>query len=143
MATIFGYIKAQLLLGRRLSDERLRQRSEGYSIEWINGPEQFVLYREGNREVSVGMHFSFLNDVRIFVNSLRRWDTPNGEAITPFDTQRILKRLVRYFECWGGRILLDDSYLESSDEVKEFLRQSGIPFEELEGGIIRYTSPVE
>lgn len=136
MFKILKFIKNVVLLNKRLTAEEERQKKEGYSIEFVNGPEQYVIYREGDRKVAAGMTFSIFNDVTIYTNSFVKWDFPRGEKLTAFDYQKVLNRLVRYFSCWGGEISLDDSHIPDFEELKESLRQRGIPFEERDGVLI-------
>lgn len=88
------------------------------------------------------MSFSWFNDVKIYTNSLKRWDIPYGEELSPFDYQKILNRLVRYFSCWGGAVSLSNAPLQDMDDIKNSLQEAGIAFEEVEG-IVHYVSTVE
>ena len=144
MFKIFRYIKGQILLNKRLSEEERQQRKEGYVIKFEQyGPARCITYVEGNREVAIEVNFTMLNDVRIFTDSFKKWNKPCGELLTPFDYQKVLNRLLRYFSCWGGEVVLDDSLIPDSEQLKESLRNAGIPFEELEGGVIRYEFDAE
>ncbi len=144
MFRFFKYIKSQILLNKRLADEESQQRKEGYAIKFEQyGPARCITYVEGDREVGIEVDFTVLNDVRIFTGSFKKWNKPSGEVLTPFDFQKVLNRLVRYFSCWGGEVVLDDSPIPDSEQLKESLRNAGMPFEELDGGVIRYEFNVD
>jgi hypothetical protein len=142
MFKIFRFIKNKTLLFKRLNAEEARQKDEGFSITMEPPPESYVVYREGNREVAAGMSFMRYDNVRLYTNSFVKWSTPRGEELTAFDYQKVLNRLVRYFSCWGGEVILDDSHIADLEEIKESLRQRGIPFKEIDGVLV-YESTVE
>ena len=143
MFKILKFIKNQILFHRRCEEDREYQKSEGYSIEFKQqGPERYITYYEGDREVSVGADFTYLNDVRLFTKSFVKWSKPRGEELTPFDYQKVLNRLVRYFSCWGGAVILDDSHIKDLEEIKAELDRDGIKYQEIDGVLI-YESTVE
>lgn len=143
MANILRFFKHLLSINSCLAEEMKRQTVGGYMIESnTHGPERYFTYCENGRELVILVEFTILNDVKVFTNSLKKWHTPRGEELSDFDYQKVLNRATSYFSCWG-EVILDDSPLPNRDDVKESLREAGIPFEELEGGIIQYTSTVE
>lgn len=143
MLKFFKFIKNIVLLGKRLAIEEERQKKEGYLIESIHhGPEHYFTYYEGDKEVSVGADFTWLNDVRLYTQSFVKWDKPRGEELTPFDYQKVQNRLVRYFFCWGGEVILDDSHLQDLDEIKAELDKDRIKYQEIDGVIV-YQSTVD
>jgi hypothetical protein len=143
MFKFFRYLKNQMLLGKRLSIIEEQQKKEGYSITFLHaGTEQYLIYREGEREVSAGISFTYFNDVILYTNSFVKWSTPRGEELTDFDYQKVLNRFVKYCSSWGGDIRLDNSKLEDLEGLKESLKQRGIPFKEIDGVIV-YESTVE
>jgi hypothetical protein len=77
MFKIFRFLKGLYLMGRRLTEDELRQKAEGYSIKFEQyGPERSITYVEGEREIMVIEQFSLMNDVILFTDSLRRWSRP-------------------------------------------------------------------
>ena len=143
MFKFFKFIQNVVLLNERLAQEEEQQKREGYLIESIHhGPEHYFTYYEGSRELSVGADFTWLNDVRIYTQSFVKWDKPRGEELTQFDYQKVLNRLVKYFSCWGGEVILDDCHLQGLDEIKAELDKDGIEFQEVDGVII-YKSTLE
>lgn len=143
MLKILEYIKNQVLLNRRLTEEEEQQKREGYLIEWTqHGPERSIKYYEGDKEVFVGVDFNWFNDVRLYTESFVRWTKPRGEELTPFDYQKVLNRLVRYFSCWGGEVILDDSHLKNLEEIKAELKKDGVEYQDVDG-IIIYESTIE
>jgi hypothetical protein len=145
MFKILQFIKNQVLLNQRLNEEGEQQKKEGYKIDFVQqGPERYITYCEGKKEVTVEASFNFWNDVRLYKQSFVKWDKPRGEELTPFDYQKILNRLVRYFSCWGGEVILDDSDLQIQDlnEIKAELEKDGIEYQEMDGVIV-YQSTVE
>jgi hypothetical protein len=110
MFKFLKFIKNVALLNRRLNEEEERQNKEGYSIKFTQeGPEQYINYYEGNRKLAIGFEFTWLNDVILQTNSFIRWNVPKGQELTPDEYQKVLSRLIRYFSCWGGEVILDDS----------------------------------
>ncbi len=71
-----------------------------------------------------------------------KWDKPRGEELTPLDYQKVLNRLVRYFSCWGGEVILDNAHLQDLEEIKAALDKDGIEYQEFDG-VIAYQSTVE
>lgn len=126
-----------------LKENEKKQRANGYRIEFTQeGPERHIFYLEGDREILIHAEFTILNDVLLFTNSLRKWHKPPGDELSDFDYQKVLNRAISYFSCWG-EVILNNAPLKDTEELKESLREAGIPYEELEGGIIQYTSTVE
>jgi hypothetical protein len=143
MFKILKFIKNQVLLNQRLNEEEEQQKSEGYFIESIHhGPEHYFTYFEGDKEVSVGADFTLLNDVRLYTQSFVKWDKPRGKELTTFDYQKVLNRLVRYFSCWGGEVILADCHLRDLEEIKAELDKDGIEYQEVDGVVV-YESTVE
>jgi hypothetical protein len=144
MRSFFRFIAGIIRLQRRLAEDELRQKAEGYSISSApSGPERWVSYREFEREINVVHEYNWTNDVVIYTDSLRKWSKPYNESVTDFDFQKILSRCVRYFSCWGGDVTLDDRLLPTNEDLKASLEKSGIPYEELPGGIIMYSTTFE
>ncbi|MCB1024496.1 MAG: hypothetical protein KDB79_08900 [Acidobacteria bacterium] len=83
-----------------------------------------------------------LNDVVIFTDSLTTWKKPNGLLLTDFDKSRVLSRLVKYLECWGGTVDLNDSPLLKLESLKKILEAEGIPYEE-KNGFVHYQTSFE
>jgi hypothetical protein len=103
MFKFLKYIKNQFLLSKRLNEEEERQKREGYKIEFIHeGNESYITYCEGNKRIPIGYEFTWLNDVILNTNSFRK-------GLTIEEYEKVKERLVRYFSCWGGEIILDDS----------------------------------
>ena len=143
MFRILKFIKNVFLLNGRLTAEEERQKKEGYLIEFIHeGPQYYFKYYEGDREVSVGVDFTYLNDAKIYTKSFVKWSKPRGEELTPFDYQKILNRLVRYLSCWGGEVILDNSHIKDLEEIKAELDRDGIKYQEIDG-VLMYQSTVE
>lgn len=143
MFKVLKFIENQIHLNRRLTKEEQQQKREGYSITFEQyGPDREITYYEGDKEVSVGVDFNWFNDVRLYTKSFVKWDKPRGEELTPFDYQKVLNRLVRYFSCWGGEVILDDSHLQDLEEIKAELNRDGIEYQEFDG-IIAYQSTIE
>jgi hypothetical protein len=132
------------MLNKRLEEDKEQQKQEGYSVEGVfKGYENYLIYREGEREVTAEVHFfSYLNDVRLFINSYRKWDKPHSEELTSFDHQKITNRFVKYLSCWGGEVVLDDSPFRDLEQIKESLRRDGIEFEEHDGYVV-YQADIE
>jgi len=106
------FIRNQILLNKRRTEEEAQQKREGYRIEFTHeGPESYITYYEGNREIPIGFEFTLLNDVILNANSFRRWNG-RGKELTPLEYERVQNRLVRYFSCWGGDVKLDNSPFE-------------------------------
>ena len=143
MFRILKFIKNVSTLNKKLAEEEERQKKEGYSIKSTQeGPERYVTYYEDERKVTIGVSYTFLNDVVLYTNSFRKWDVPLGQELTPFDYQKVLNRLIRYFSCWGD-VTLDYTEPQHIEDLRESLIEAGIPFEEYEDGTIKYTSTVE
>lgn len=136
---MFRLIKSLFLLNRRLAENKERQTSDGYTLDTSSiGPERYVTYSEGHRKIEIVATFSFSNDVRLYVDSLRKWTYPYGEEVSSCDFDRVLSRTIQYLSCWG-RVELDYSHFEENDDVKNSLRKQGIEFEEIESGVIVYS----
>ena len=143
MFKLLSYVRNQLRLGSRLREERGLQAKGGYEITFAQeGPQRSITYRENGKEVTVQVEFTWLNDVTLYINSFKVWDRPRGEKLNPFEYEKVTDRLVRFLSCWGD-VTLDSSPLERTQDLKESLIEQGIPFEELEDGIVHYISTVE
>ncbi|MEO8648770.1 MAG: hypothetical protein ABI539_06355 [Acidobacteriota bacterium] len=143
MFRILRFIKNVGKLNKRLTEEEERQIKEGYSIKTTQeGPERYVTYYERERKVTVGVSYTYLNDVVLYTNSFRKWDVPLGQELTPFDYQKVLNRLIRYFACWGA-VTLDCTEPQHIEDLRESLIEAEIPFEECEDGIIKFSSNPE
>ncbi len=109
MFKFFKYIKNQILLNQRLTDEEKQQRREGYSIKLMQeGSEQYIVYKENNREIIVFAGFTLLNDVQLHKNSYLSWSDFEGGKLTSLEYQRVQNRLIRYLSCWGGEVTVGD-----------------------------------
>lgn len=144
MFKLFRFFKGLYLMGRRRTEDELRQKAEGYSVKFEQyGPERSITYVEGEREINVIEQFSWTNDVVVFTDSLKRWSRPYNEPVSDFEYQKIVNRLIRYFSCWGGNVTLDDRRLPTAEDFIRGLEESGIPYEQLPGGIIKYAVDIE
>jgi hypothetical protein len=91
----------------------------------------------------VGVAFNIFNDVVLFTQGLEKWIKPNGEKLTDFEYRKVLNRVVRYLSAWGGQVSLNDSSIKDDTiELKQWLKEKGIPFEEYDG-VITYKLSVE
>lgn len=143
MLKLIRFIKNLMHLDSCLKENEKQQRENGYRIEFLQkGPERYIKYHEDDREILVHAEFTILNDVILYVNSLKKWDKPCGEELTEFDYRRVFNRMLSYFSCWGD-VVLSDALVQDSNDIRESLLEAGIPFEEYEDGIIKYTSTVE
>lgn len=143
MFKLIRFVKNLKHFDSRLKENEKLQRENGYRIEFVQeGPERYITYHEDGREVTVRADFSILNDVVLYRNSFRKWDKPAGQELTSFDYHKLLNRLVSYFACWGD-VTLDDSQLPEAEDISESLIRDGIPFEELDDGIIHYQSTID
>jgi uncharacterized protein len=124
--------------GRKARDDE-KQVAEGYRITATgSGPETYVTYHDGDREIGVIAKFSWSNDVLLYTDSLKRWSVPYNAELTEFDFQRVLNRVMSYLSCWG-KVSLDHSELPTQEDLKKSLIDKGIEFEELENGVLRYS----
>jgi len=143
MIKAFRAVKNLILLNKRLAENRARQEEEGYSIMFENiGRERYITYCENNREAVIQANFTMFNDVVLYVDSFRKWDTPRGEVLTSFDFRKVLNRLVNYFSCWGD-VILDYSRLLDNEDLKATLTEQGIEFVESENGTLHYSVDAE
>lgn len=139
MIKLFQFVKNIMLLNRRKAADKITQSKEGYSIEMNgSGPETYITYIENNLEIDVAANFTMFNDVILYTDSLRKWSRPKSEVLTPFDYQKVLNRVIRYLSCWG-EVEIDESRLPDNDDLKRSLTEQGIPFTELENGVITYS----
>ncbi len=140
----FRFLRGLWHLDRRLTAEEQQQASEGYSIRReYAGPETYTNYLEGEREANILVQFNLWNDVIIFTDSFRRWAEPYGEPISDLEFAKILSRSIRYFECWGGEVTTNDMTLETNEDIKAELEEARIPYEELPGGVIKYSNDID
>lgn len=123
----------------RMAADEEKQTIDGYRITSTSeGPERYITYFEGDREVAVTVDFSLWNDVLLYTDSLRRWSKPYGVELTEFDFQKVLNRVTSYLSCWGN-VTLNDSKFPTQKDLKKSLTEQGIKFEELENGVIHYS----
>ncbi len=142
MFKIFRYFKNLYFLNERLTAEREMQGQSGYEITFTqDGPEHYITYREDGKEISILAEFSILNDVKLFTNSVRKWNHPTDIDISESEHKKVIDRLIQYFSCWG-EVVLDDSFLGQASEPKESLIKDGIPFRKSDGFII-YQNDIE
>jgi hypothetical protein len=141
---IFNWVSGQITLDKRLTAAEAEQKAQGYSIvlEPARGEGAFFTYTEGERMLYVAAYFSVWNDVTIFTNSLEFWISPRREPLSEFEYKKVLNRVIKYASSWGN-VSLSDAKLVQPEDVKRELAAQGIPFEELENGIITYTSTIE
>lgn len=110
MFKILRFIKNIFLLNKRLAEEEERQKREGYKIEFTHyGNQSDITYYEGDKKLPIDYKFTILNDVILNTNSFRRWNASRGKELTSTEYERVQNRLLRYFSCWGGEVILDDS----------------------------------
>lgn len=110
MFKILKFIKNIFLLNKRLTEEEERQRKEGYRIEFTHeGNDSYITYYEENKSLPIEYEFTFLNDVILKTNSFKKWNASRGKELTALEFEKVQSRLVRYFSCWGGDVILDDS----------------------------------
>lgn len=134
MFGILRYIRGFFLYRKRSREEEQRQIAEGYKIERLHPMHGgYLSYKEGEMEVWAACAFIGLIDHRLYVNSFRSWSKPTRNEMTPFDYQKVKNRLIRFLECDGGKVVLDEYKFETLEQTKERLRAMGIPFEEHDG----------
>ncbi|MBC7901258.1 MAG: hypothetical protein H7070_14525 [Saprospiraceae bacterium] len=144
MFKFFRFLKNVCLLGRRLTANEVLQAEEKYSIKFTQeGPERYITYYEGDREANIIAEYSFLNDVTLFTDSFRKWQKPYGEELTEFDFQKVKNRVARYFACWGGAVVINETALPTLEDFIKGLQDAGIPYEEVGDGIIKYTADID
>jgi len=146
MYRFLKYIKSLGLLKGRLQREEDLQHIEGYSIVNVwNGGDQYFLYVENDtgNSLTIGVDFSWLNDVKIYTESFRFWSQPEATALSKFEIARVKTRLVRYFSAWGGNVEFDDAMIRSLTEIKEDLNRKGIAYTEVDGFVIYKDENIE
>ncbi len=117
MLKICRFVRNLYLLNQKRVAEEQRQQAEGYSVTFEQqGPERFITYLEGDREINVIAEFSMFNDVILFTDSLVKWSVPYNEPLSEFDHLRVVNRMIRYFSCWG-EVTLDNRPLPTSEEL--------------------------
>lgn len=137
-------LKSQRNLNRRLAAEERRQANEGYRRWRENaGPETYTTYEEGSWVANILVEFNIWNEVIVFTDSFRKWNKPYGEEVSDLEFVKIQNRVARYFDCWGGEVTFDDTVLPTNEDLKADLENAGIPYEELEGGVIHYFIDIE
>jgi hypothetical protein len=143
MLRIFRYFKNLYLLPRRKTADEKCQLVEGYAVTFESvGPQRYITYKEGDREIAVIAEFSLMNDVVLFTDSLTRWSSPSNEPVSDFDQQKVLNRVMKYLSCWG-EVTLDSRLLPTSEDFKLDLQKAGIQCDELPSGIIHYSIDIE
>jgi len=143
MFKVFQLCRSVYLLSKRLDENEAQQLRENYSIKSTQeGPERYITYSESDLKIDVIAEYTWANDVVIFTDSLRDLRN-NSTELSPDVYDRVLKRLVAYFSCWGGKVSLSDQKLSTGDDLKTMLKDSNIPFSETEDGTIHFSADVD
>lgn len=110
MFKFLRFIKNIFLLNQRLTAEEAQLKKEGYWIKYkLEGNEYSSIYYESGKQIYFYVEFTWLNDVILNTNSFKKWSYPKVKELTPSEYEKVQNRLVKYFSCWGGKVILDDS----------------------------------
>jgi hypothetical protein len=122
--------------------ENIRQRDVGYSLRLhYEGPvECYGLYQDGERKIYGVIDFSWLNDVTIFEDYLKKWAEAESEPLSELEFATVKNRFRRYFECWGD-VTFDSTLLPTKEDLKRSLDESGIAYDKMGDCIIYESTP--
>ena len=129
---IFRFLRKQIGFSRRLDQERLEQKGDGYQIFLIHALTRgFILYREGDKILILDNQMTLDNNTTLSIKAFEYWFEPRGEKLSEIEVETAKNRLVKFFSVWGD-VTLDDSPVRILNEIISDLNSRGIDFHKLE-----------
>ncbi len=129
---VLRFTGRQISLNRRLTQEELEQKKEGYQIKLINGyGRHFILYREDNKRLILDNQGTWDNNTTLSSKALEYWCEPRGEKLSEIECERAKNRIIKFLSCWGD-VILDNLPVRTVNEIVADLNSRGIDLHKLE-----------
>jgi hypothetical protein len=139
---LLGFIKKQIFFNSQLKKEEIEQLQDGYKVEMPKeGRGRYIVYAEKDYRVFIGVAFTNANNVTLFTQNLKMWDSPHEIPLSGLDRTRILRRVIKYLTVWGN-VTLDDAPLEGLNDIKASLQAEEKLFDEYSDAV-RFNVAIE